>query len=71
MLDDVDEAEGDEVDDELEKADAELEGELVSDDVSVDENVPLVELELVAVDEDEAVVDDEDELEPEPEPVDE
>ena len=71
VLDDVDVADGVAVDDKVVRADAELVREPASDDVSVGEDVPLVELELVAVDDDEAVADNEDELEPEPVPVDE
>ena len=71
VLDDVDVAEGVAVDDEVVRADAELVREPASDDVSVDKDVPLAELEPVAVDVDEAVADDEDELEAEPVPVDE
>ena len=71
MLDGVDVAEGVAVDDEVVRADAELVRELAPDDVSDGEDVPLVELELVAVDDDEAVVEKEDELEAEPVPVDE
>ena len=69
MLDGVDVAEGVAVDDEVVRADAELVRELAPDDVSDGEDVPLVELELVAVDDDEAVVEKEDELEAEPVPV--
>ena len=68
-LDGVDVAEGVAVDDEVVSAVAELVRELAPDDVSDGEDVPLVELELVAVDDDEAVVEKEDELEEEPVPV--
>ena len=69
MLDGVDVAEGVAVDDEVVRAVAELVRELAPDDVSDGEDVPLVELELVAVDDDEAEVEKEDELEAEPVPV--